>query len=488
MKNISIVLIAFFFYSCNGQPKNDASVVVHPNDIISEGYLGNGFEWDPYQLDYGHGRMEISEADKQKIYSRLDFMQPKLIRVMTNTTSLMRDGKLAPETNFDDIAWILNYCQSRGVTVLFGDWGGRITNIRENTINENLIAAAAQYVDFLINQKGYSCIKYYNMINEPNGTWSSTQGNFSIWARAMKAFYAEVEKLNLTSKLSMIGPDAAIWTDEEAWWIDSCAVQLDYAIGLYDIHTYPTKIIVNSEKYSEIIGAYKSRVPAGKKIVMAEIGFKYGWDCEEDSLMYEENIRRIKTKKYASLEDSQMFVYDHIYGIDMADALFQTANVGYSGSVVWMLDDAMHTRGGRDKLKVWGFWNILGDEFFGAEEEIVRPWYYAWSLLTRSMPDGSTILRTEVSGDALVKSIAVKKDNNRMISVLNVSKEAKRVHLQCDEIKNWNNVSKYVYAEGTLIKEGDHMVLPNESNLQLSLDKGITIDMPAQSLIIYTDF
>ena len=50
-----------------------------------------------------------------------------------------------------------------------------------------------------------------------------------------------------------------------------------------------------------------------------------------------------------------MFVYDFMYGTDMADALFQTVNAGYSGSVVWMLDDAMHAKEAPDKLKVWGF-------------------------------------------------------------------------------------------------------------------------------------
>lgn len=68
--------------------------------IINEGYIGNGAQWDPYQLDYGKGRLDISEADWKKMYDRLDFMRPQFIRVMTNTTSVMQDGVLYP-----NVAW-----------------------------------------------------------------------------------------------------------------------------------------------------------------------------------------------------------------------------------------------------------------------------------------------------------------------------------------------------------------------------------------------
>jgi hypothetical protein len=466
-------------------PQELSSVYIF-DEAVSDGYIGNGAEWDPYQLNYGQGRMDISDADRQKIYDRLDFMQPRLMRVMINTTSFVRDGKLLPETNIDHISWILDYCQSHDVTVIFGDWGGRIVNARERTVNSDLIAFAAQYADYLINEKGFTCIRHYNLINEPNGDWSAAHGDYPLWAKAMRMLHREFEKLGLTDKLSLVGPDVAIWTADEAWWVDSCAMQMNDAIGLYDIHTYPSKSTVNSGEYTDIINAYREKVSAGKKIVMGEIGLKFV--TAEDSALNRENIRRARSKPYASLDDSQMFVYDYVYGIDMADALFQTANAGYSGSVVWMLDDAMHSKEAPDKLKVWGFWNIFGDEFFGADEETVRPWYYAWSLLCRNMPAGCSIMKTETSGNTSVKSVAVEKDNNRMFALVNVSKEPKTVTVQHESLADWANVSKYIYAEGTLIKEGDFKLLPNEKNLRINLKEGISLKMPGESLIVYTDF
>lgn len=59
-----------------------------------------------------------------------------------------------------------------------------------------------------------------------------------------------------------------------------------------------------------------------------------------------------------------------------------------------------------------GIWNIFGEEYFGTEEEEVRPWFYAWSLLTRYMPAGSRAYKVEVEGDKSLKAIAVEKTVN----------------------------------------------------------------------------
>lgn len=75
----------------------------------------------------------------------------------------------------------------------------------------------------------------------------------------------KLKENKLTDKLQIIGPDVAIWSTHESWWTDSCATHLNNEIGLYDIHTYPSKSTVNSGAYTDIIRAYKQSVPADKK-------------------------------------------------------------------------------------------------------------------------------------------------------------------------------------------------------------------------------
>jgi len=486
MKNIGTIIslsLLLLLFSCNR--KTDSQVNINTNVVINDSYIGNGAQWDPYQLDYGTAVLSISDNDWKKLYQRLDFMQPQLMRVMTNAGNVVRDGKFAPDAISDQIYKILTYCQTRNVQVMFGDWGWTVIN-NKTSINEQNLSIAAEFVNYLIVNKGFTCIKHYNLINEPNGFWSATDKNYQLWASAITYFHNELKRLNLAEKLSVVGPDAAIWKADEAWWADSCANRLGDQIGLYDIHTYPSKITVNSGEFQEIISAYKEKVPAGKKIVMGEIGFKFVEPA--DSLLNKENIRRANAKKYATPLDCQMFVYDYSYGIDMADALFQTINAGFSGSIVWMLDDAMYSLGGKEQLKIWGFWNILGEEYFGAEEENIRPWFYAWSLLTKYIPAGSKVFKVETTGDQNIKAIAVEKDGNYMFALVNIGETEKTVKLESKTLQKLHNMKKYIYAEGTLNLKGDLELIPNEEGLHFSLKKGVQEKMPAQSLIVFTNF
>ena len=363
--NLLLACMAALLGACAGESagKCDAVVRIDADSVVNRGYIGNGVQWDPYALDYGQGRVEISDADWAKLYARLDFMRPAFIRVMTNTTSVVRNGRLDRMRGFEHLSHILGYCQSRGVTVMFGDWGGSLMDARAGTVNRTLLDHAAAYVAWLVGEKGYDCIRYYNLVNEPNGFWSAADGDFDLWAKAVSYFRGRLDAEGLAGKVELVGPDAAIWGPEEAWWVSRSRDELGDRIGLYDIHTYPSKCTVNSGEYTRILEAYRREVPAGKKIVMGEIGFKFVEPA--DSLLQAENLRRAAAHPNASTDDSQMFVYDPMYGTDMADALFQTIHAGYSGCIAWMLDDAMHFKEAPDKLKIWGFWNIFGDEIFG---------------------------------------------------------------------------------------------------------------------------
>lgn len=483
-KLIVLFWLVVMVISCSALPR--ATVTIDDKIIINPNYIGNGVQWDPYQLDYGEIQLKISAEDWQKLYSRLDFMKPQFIRVMINTTSVIENGVLNEAKNYENIAPILEYCQSRNIKVVLGDWGDRMVNSKTNTISENNLKLAVQYLDFLVNKKGFTCIKYYNMINEPNGFWSAADENYQLWENATRYFSLELKTLKLEQKVSLMGPDIAIWKADKVEWISRSVKSLDGVIGVYDIHTYPSKITVNSGEYSNILKAYKDAVPDNKPIVMGEIGLKFVE--KQDEALMNENIERAKVKPYASVEDSQMFVYDYVYGSDMADALIQTINMGYSGSIAWMLDDAMHAREQKNKLKVWGFWNILGDEYFGSKEEEVRPWFYSWSLLTKYMPSGCQVHKVSVNGNPNIKAISISKEGKNMIAVVNVSSKEARINLTSKELPVLNNIKKFIYAKGKTKLEGDHNLLPNQINITLDLNRNIMETIPAEGLIVITNF
>lgn len=468
-------------------PITDDFITVNTNQIINDSYIGNGAQWDAYPNAYIHWGQSISDSDWQKMFKRLDFMKPQLMRVVIAAGwKYAAGGGYDPEKYSEGLDKILQYCTDNNITVMFGDWGGGMVDSNQFTIDESKLRDAAKYVDYLINTKGFTCIKYYNLVNEPNGDWSSTNGDYDLWKKAVNFFYTELETLNLTSKLSMVGPDIAIWGTDLTSWVSNSAVDMDDKIGLYDIHTYPGQKTVRDGDYSQIIKAYIDKVPAGKKMVMGELGFKY--DSARDKDLFDEDIKRKQADPYASNEDGNMFVKDFFYGIDMADATMQVVNAGYSGLVVWMLDDAMHnTRGDSGKdLKTWGFWNILGEELFGgAKEEEIRPWFYTSSLLSRYMQTGAKVLTVDVPNKRGLKAIAVEKDGKYMIAVLNSGYPSYDVSLKLDN-QGLTNVKKFIYSDELRPTDSDGLPVAQEENIDIPAE-GLSFEIEGQSLLLFTN-
>jgi len=263
--------------------------------------------------------------------------------------------------------------------------------------------------------------------------------------------------------------------------VERCAADLGDRVGLYDIHTYPSKSEVNSGEYGEMIAAYRRAAPAGAKMVMGELGFKY--IDPRDSLYEAENRRRIAAAPHASAEDSQMLVYDTMYGTDMADAIIQTAAAGYSGCVVWMLDDAMHFKE-PGKLKIWGFWNILGEERYGAGEERIRPWYYAVSLLCRYLPPGCRILRTTVEGAEGVRAVAACSGDGCTLAAVNTH-PTQAVELAVEgALPDLEGASVYLYG-ADLRLEGERL-LPVRSGVKFPFGGDGRLVLDPETLVVVT--
>ena len=127
-------------------------------------------------------------------------------------------------------------------------------------------------------------------------------------------------------------------------------------------------------------------------------------------------------------KDCNMYVYEYFFGIDIASAAIQSLLAGVDGMTVWNVDDAMHTESDLadiTKMKRYGFWNILGTELHNRpQDENIRPWYYAWSWLSRYMPQGSTILKSDQPKNAGSQLLVSVYENHYTYYMVNTSEES----------------------------------------------------------------
>ncbi|TXE15054.1 hypothetical protein FUA26_00680 [Seonamhaeicola algicola] len=509
MKNIKLkymisILFSLFLVliSCDDSNLNDeinkavqANREIHiTSEVVSNNFVGNGAQWGGYDLvQTWLGQETLSDADWNKLFERIDFMRPPFLRIMTNSGwSYDNNGTYDEVTKTKSLFKMLDYAQSRNIEITYGEWGHQsVGDI--STIDMDWIANSVKFLNHLVNEKGYTVIKTINIINEPNGSWASTQGSYAIYKDVQIAYLAEMAKYDL-SGVKLLGPDIAVFnTASQTEWIANTHNDLGDNVGLYDIHVYPKQQLIRNGEFSDMLRAYKKVTPEGKQIVLGEIGFKYD---EVDAELKRLNEEAIANDPFAG-EDSNMMVYEAFYGIDMADALIQTMREGFSGALVWNMDDAMYNSPDNGDwqttaLKRWGFWNILGEELTSnAADENIRPYFYPVSLLTRYFPAGSEIYNVKLPNKKGLRAVVGVYNGKYTVAIVNSHYTTYNIVLKSDAL-NSLTANKYTYksnADGSFVGEvdGNGFAVPSENNVVLNFQEGEEMTLQGESFVLFTN-
>ncbi len=486
LRILVVFAVGFLLAGCR---TSELEVKVTDN-IINKDYIGNGAEWDPYDEAIVWGA-DLSDEDWTVLQKRVEPMKMGYVRCMINSPFLYWDA--ASRTydrtrNIDKLCRILQYCQDNDITVVYGEFNPPEPAMKDS---QQWVEMSVDYLNHLVNVLGFDCIRYFVIFNEPDGSWATTDGDYELWRSMALRFDAQMQKYpGLNEKVSLAAPDAVVHFVHSGTglsaedWISRTAEDMDDIVGIYDVHAYPGQEEVRNGSYLEELKALKALVPEGKRIILAEAGFKY--QNPEDSLLHKENIRRADEHPFAGAADSNMMVYDHFYGLDMALLAMDVMNSGFSGMAVWMLDDAAHSVGDsglRENIKVWGFWNILGSEAFGmSSEEEIRPWYYAWMLMCRYFPKGCDIYQVESSVRDGVRICAAEAGGNHTVALVNYTSDDKKAGLKLPY--TFSDARVYVYEDSVYSVDAGGVPLPDLTGIS---GNSIEVDLPAQSLVLLTD-
>lgn len=373
---------------------------------------------------------------------------------------------------------ILDYCQSHGVTVMLGEWWKPSWAGTFN--NSTYINSIADCLNYLRNTKGYTSIKYYNFMNEPNGDWMYGSGapdlttKWNNWSSGVTTLYNTLNSRGYTSWIQIVGPDSAYQDD----WVDKTLNGLGTQIGQFEFHIYKDydSQVVNgdiestvSSKRSLLNGSSQS----SKMLWLGELGMKEG---------------------RSSTYDSQPRVANFDYGVLIADGLAQTIRGGGAGAVPWDMDDAMHLASSDGTLKMWGMWNSLGGSTIGSKyyppsDTNLRPWFYPYSLFTKLFGQGWQTLSVSQPSMTGLRVAAAKKANGSnwdvSIAVVNDSDTSRSILIKAPGVTNTATFKEYHYFNSDRPVDGNGFPVPYQDRVN-NLSSGVEVSLPGKGVIFLT--
>ena len=371
------------------------------------------------------------EAAWQRLYELADWTGMSFLRVAVSQRMYEPERRTftwdSPEMRI--LLRILDWCQSRRAIVFLQQ---QYNNVRWNAFPEfrdddiatlrsgpcsldDLTHGIVSLVDFLVRQRGYDCIRYLGLNNEPDACrcWESPDGPMPMLP-AVEAVSREL--IARTLPVTIAGPDlveAALSADTEA---------MATHLGAFEVHTYGGAFDWRTEHafdwcYPMAEGVEKFAAWAryaheqDKPFFMGEIGtFDYGMGGSmSEPSSYE-----------ASLKDIE-------YAIRLM-------NAGVDGFCRW----SFVNRGNIDgQWQLVDTWDIDTDR----PRTTITPHpnsFFLWGSLSRFISSGATILRGELTGGSdgqhqRIFACAVRNpDGSHTLAVINDGDTDADLHVQMD--------------------------------------------------------
>ncbi len=426
-------------------------IEIAANPAVCKAFIGFGAEWDPP----GYVTQGVTDADFQTVAERVRWMRLPVARIMMQTKWCFFDGSRydwdTPEMRA--LYRQLDVCEKLGTTVFLSDWGAEKAWTTAPGIqgvdDPQYAEVIGTYLDYLLREKGYTCIRYFIMTNEPN--WEV--GDFDKWKRGLRNVAGVLKKRGLDKRLTLAGSDTSQDGTNESW--HRLAVdQLHDVLGVYYIHRYAQRDRVKRgglEDYWRAHWQYaKAHDPHGaaKPCIVGEAGMN-------DDAQHPAGSGHID---------------EYGYGVFMADYAVQAARAGSAAVSAWMLDDNSHPG------FFWGLWTNK------AKGMKLRPWFFPWSLLARYIPGGATIYAPDQPEG--IRLLAAEAGGEWTVCVVNRRAEAATVTLRIPG-DGAVEFRKYVYAEGEI--KTDQKGFPVATDKMAADGQGkLAVDVAGEAVVVLT--
>ena len=467
-------------------------------DITSNSFGGLGVEWGAYE-----DTDKLAVGGWDRVINYMDHLGAARIRLMINYDWFCQNFDAHNNTDPNDDTWtynftnkyarnmieILEYCQEHAIDVAFGCWNviGDTDETKDvwhmmDKVTSDIRWAkiTADVLNFLVNQKGFSCIKWFVNSNEPNmvgekGSSKNYNNTYLVWEQGVRNVRDALDKIGL-EHIGIIGGDTTgvIGTEE---YFTNIARRIPGLVADYGCHLYIGNYDIDR---GQMLGQIKK---IASKIKEIDQGF---------GTIRENNVWEAGLLDGKNLLDCQTTIRTPDYAIRIVDYTIQCLAGGMNGVVYWDFDDAMHFMYQQNTTtpKEWGMFSSLAEASSGKQE--LRPWYHSTSLLTHLFKKGNRVYSPEQNNPERTKtfrSIATISQDGKQGGFVcinaDMSKSTTKTFYLEDEVQG-DKLYVYKFAKDEYLLGADGFIEPNDI-IDGSLNKKITLEIPPRTVYVVSN-
>ena len=475
--------------ACGLSLSSETEVVFEESGKVSSAFDGIGIDWGVYE---DTNKLAVGAWDKT--LAAVKRLNPSLVRCMTNLDWIVYDYDDKGSVDLTDDEWkynfsnkqmkntcdILDYCQDNGIKVAFGVWnviGSPDEDvdvwgmIKRSTADPRWPILCADLVEFLVKDKGYTCIKWFVNTNEPNyvgnvGSSKNAYNTYEKWKEGVTNVKEEFVRRDL-GYIDIIGGDVTASGTGFSTYLMGVAREMTDIVHNYGVHLYVSNYLIDTGSfYTDLKKNYDAIKEIDKKV-----GDEHRFIIWESGLLDGKN----------AVTDCNSYIANYSYGLRMADFTVQSLLAGANGICYWDLDNAMHFMYNENGMtpKEWGMFSTLS----GASplKQELRPWYHSSTLITNMLKAGSTIYKGSFIENDKFRTLAAVTEDGNCGGIIAVNRDMNPVTKTFTVEKKINGSGKlyiYVFGEKHLQLGSDGTVVPN-AVVDGDLNGKVTVEIPA---------
>lgn len=458
---ILLTIFTFSFISLRIYAKDTRETVtinVNPDITINDYFYGFGAETLPWLWTKENKERGVNEADIRLNLGRIKGMHLAITRIFVPWETWN------PSADYKTFTWksdemqslykILDFYQETGTRVILVtvDW------MKDSPWKDAEASAKAilRLLEYLVKEKGYSCIQFWTLTNEPELTYGwLKKASFENYIQVSRLVKKELEKRRLAVRI--IVSDEV----ESLQWFKNSAQSLSGVSDVFSSHLYlyPEEINLIPGFFRERLSIIKEASMPNKRpapFFLSEFGFRGSdFGARTNNLME-----------------------DYEYGLYVADLCVEALNSGVAAASLWCLHqicliDEINPEGGKMMgIGLWAYKDRNWQPF---------PIFYLYRLFTKYIRPGSKVLEVNINGPDILKVACVEYKGRYSLFIVNMNKKPKLFIVK--GLPNGLRMKEYIYAESEL---------PPDTKPEDKRDTGVEIknylehEIPPSSVILFT--